>query len=837
MGRAARLALFAMLALGVESLGPSCSSGINTGPIRAFNRPVSVAFACIDTSNGNAVPTAQCALVAGVAPLGFDMHALVPQETRGEVAAADLITRTVLDSDRRIPGYTFVPVGTLPGAIIVPPQHPRCTYVANRGSNEISVLETRRFRSTTSFVTFPSVALPGSPTDMVMQSDESALWVALADEGMVIRLPILTECELGDPDLFVDLGTGATVPAGVPVGGSVDLSVTCPTTFIPVPPAMVAPREPDVEPSLIASPTSLALDEEAGVLLAGDRNLPVIHRIVLDDGTLLPPLATGAPVSDVAITPRVPDTYDPVSVPTTFSRYVYAIDEDDGSVMAIEYSDETRADFGAVIPIDVVGSTRPDRIPLGVAARTLEILTPSYDESSGDDPRVALCDKTLTSVSTPGPSFLRGVFLGVGAADGSVRFVDVYDLDATCRGRTFGTGTPGNAPACDSPTIVSDIAVYIRRHRPRGASFIPRFGVITQPSVILGAATVLLDANGSGGTGATVPSLAEVTCPSHLHQMGDSAGVLQHVCGLVDPFASVAETWSAAWQGSIPGTGTGGGNAGAIGADTVEIESSIDYCARGVIGTEDAVNGLPADAPESGYLGDLLAITGALPTGRIDQAICRAVVGVTTIGEPQLPVLVPIQRAYSRPTGFTEPHIGRLVIDVDAPLVGRPPFTDGSAAPRDLTVRDALGCYGDQLLAIDVRSQGAFTVIGGRSGFSSRVRRDETDGHCAWDPTVDVLQQGRAFLGRTFVNARIAFLLQPPTTFTGNPDVRITIAPAQTALGVDLTLSTSGVRQISLPSYLSWNESMGRLYAVDVERRGLVEITMLPLGVSATRFE
>jgi hypothetical protein len=872
MGPLARIALLCVLALGVESLGPSCSTGINLGPIRAFNRPVSVAFACINTTDGTAVPTSQCALIAGVAPTGFSMHALVPQETRGEVAAADLITRTVLDSDRRIPGYTFVPVGSLPGAIIVPPNHPRCTYVANRGSNDITVLETRRFRSTTSIgaQTFPAVDIGGSPTDMVLQPDETALWVALADEHVVIRLPILSECDLGEPDLILDLDDGSMIPAGVPVGASVDLYRTCPNAmsvdplvpFTPVPPEMTLPREPEAPLDPLAAPATLAIDTEADVLLVGDRNLPLIHRIVLADGSLLSPIATGAPIRDVVVTPRVPDSYAPASVATTFSRYLYAIDESDGSVMAIEYSDETRADFGAVIPVDVEGSVRPDRIRLDVVARALEVLTPSYDETSPDDPRSALCDPGLTPLTTPGPSNLRGVFLSVAGSDGTIRFVDVYDLDAPCRGRQYGSDSAMRATDCTSPTIVGDVAVYIRRHRPRGSAYTLVFGGITTlPSVILGAATVPLTTNGTAGEASTVPSLVAIACPPHLEPIplpGADADADTLVCGLRDPFAMVAETWSAAWQGSIPGTGTGSGNASPRTDDPIVIDASTDYCARGVIGSEDATNGLPADAPESGYAGDLLAITGALPPGQIESALCRGVVGVASIGEAQLPVIVPIRRAFSRPDGLMDPaYLGRLEIDPNALILGRPPFVEGevvacsdevpcagglicSAASdgvcgRALTIGDALDCYQDHLLTMDVRSQGTFTVIGGRTGFRSRVVRDPSDGHCAWDPSLDVLAQGRAFPNRPFANARIAFQLTAP--ITGNPDVRIVMTSPQSPLGIDLTLSTSGVRQISLPAYLSWSEPMGRLYAVDVERRGLVEMTVLPVGVSTTRFE
>ena len=48
------------------------------------------------------------------------LHALVTQSTRGEIAAVDLVANRVIDNDILVPGFTFVDVGGLPTAVVVP---------------------------------------------------------------------------------------------------------------------------------------------------------------------------------------------------------------------------------------------------------------------------------------------------------------------------------------------------------------------------------------------------------------------------------------------------------------------------------------------------------------------------------------------------------------------------------------------------------------------------------------------------------------------------------------------------------------------------------------------
>ncbi len=954
------LVLVSLLGALVSASAPGCTSGIGLASPRAMNHPVDVAFACFDVSRPGVptvVPLSNCTLRVDVpsntrqppANAAMHMHALVTQSTRGEVGAVDLIARGVLDSDVSVPGYTFVPVGELPTRIVVPPLDPSCTYVASRGAVDgrhpgISIIDTRRFRSGAGvdhspFPLHAPYVLPTAPSDMVLAPDGGAFWITMDALGVLVRVPIVGSCQLGEIDLVVPLFEDPATPVPFVPGSTTDLTRQCGLAAGtgPVAPFVVdPPRSTEVDVRVDPEPVAIEIDEENGWILVADRALPMIHRVRLADGTLLAPLATGVPVRDVVVTPRVPNSYelapDPLAgtcsttgqhplgsvVPApsvSFSRYVYAIDETDGSVLAVEYSDPSATGFGEVIPLDVRGARRPDRMAMPVVARALEIITPQYDTTAAD-PRLApvgpdACTPSLSGnpngyglclpsaalpSQPPTPSVLRGVFLVVAAADGSIRMVDVYDLDAPCRGRSHGaplTVSPGTTVPdiagtdCTAPTVGNDIAVYIRRHRPRVQQLLSSFVTIDAgPTVYFpGGGSVVLQTTGvptgepepapctsdasceSGRvcraercvSPSEVPSLrlfaadaqadpAALACPATMGMVwgttttrgtGSAARTydLPIVCSIVDPFAAIPETWSATWEGPIPGTYTSSANAhrDASGAFDGTIDTRIDYCSLGVIGRGEAT-GAAIGRPEEPYEGDMLAIVGAMPTAALDSpsmgTLCRSVVGITQLGEPQLPILARIDHALSTPDMQQEPYVGRLVVDPSTPLENR----SGTSIP---TLGDAIRCYGDQLLTIEVRSHRAFTVRGSRSGFQHRVGR-VADGTCRYDFSREETLQGRAFNDVIFRNTHIAFRptgVTQTTTANALAEIRMVLTGGPSQLGLDLAASTTGIRQMALPSGLRYSPEMWALYAIESERRGLVEMTLRPLAVTQTSYQ
>ena len=341
-----------------------------------FERPGSVAFVCFDTMTQGYVPLSTCGPTsAGAAPdERYSMTALVTQTASGEVGAIDLRLHRTLDSDVRVPGYTFVRVGEVPSALIVPPEAPNVTYVSNFGSRSVQWMDTARFRPDAvpvSGVEEGAIALPDGPAAMVSSIAGDALFVALPRLGAVLPITVLPSGVLEQPTEadVVDLAVALlpdTLSAPVTSYG-----VACGATQRPS-----AALEAPVSLGTEAEPVSLlVVDDE---LLVADAALPVIHRFSIGENgalTALDPLPTGVPVRRIAVTPLVPvDSNDA----TEMARYLYAIDATDQSVLVMDYM-EGSATFGGLIPVST-GTGRSDRIELSADARSLGILTPGYDD-------------------------------------------------------------------------------------------------------------------------------------------------------------------------------------------------------------------------------------------------------------------------------------------------------------------------------------------------------------------------------------------------------------------------------------------------------------------------
>ncbi len=783
----------------------SCSQTPITATVRTFNRPVQTTFVCLETATGNARTRTDCTPDAsGVVPTGLAMHALVLQEARGEVASVDLVARTVIDSDPSVPGYSFVAVDPLPTAIVIPAVTPSCAFVASAGADSINAIDVHLFRreSASTATDFAPLALPGAPTSMVLDPSETALWVALPERSSVARIEI-DGCVFG---AIEEISLDFTVPPSLVAPSSDDATTAryCPADFAAAPlPTLVAR---DVAPlDVVARPAVLAVGRE---LLIGDRALPLIHRVDFAARVPLAPFSIGATVRALAVTPDLPNSYDPGA--TERSRYVYAIDDEDGTVLAVEYSDPATATFGAVLPIGPASSRRPDRMPFLAGARTLEIVQPQFDEL---DPFARVCNPADISDDVVAPSFqtLRGVFLVAGMTDATVRFVDVFDTDAPCRGRVEGDD--------DDCTNTAETFVYVRRHHPRMGERRTTIGVTANDvSFLVNGATVRLTD--------TSEELARVACPAPLTGIfASSTDGTARVCGHADPFEAVLEIWQAAWQGTLQGTASSTGNIEQLDASTVALDSRIDFCGAGVLGSDDVAS---APDPEGTFGGDVVAITTTLPMAMSEDERCQAVAGLEGSNQSARPVLVPIRAASTRPDGLREPYRGRLLFDATAPVLDR--------ATAGLTLADVLRCFGDELVRFDVRTRGSFSVIGSRSGQRHRVVRG-ADGSCEIDETLPVTRQGRARAGEQFTNELVSFQIASPPS-SDSTELRVTIGTVPATLNLDVGVSTgTATRLLALPSDIVWNAVNQRLYVVDVERRGLIELTLQPLSYTQSSFQ
>ena len=755
---------------------------------RSFERPGKVAFACFDAS-GAVQPLDRCTVAAdGTFDPDTSMLALVTQTARGEVAAVDLTASRLIDADPRVPGFTFVPVGVLPSDVIVPTMSPSKTYVSNGGESTLSVVSTAAFRAATvpTAADIETVAVPdGAPGALALSPDERTLFVAVPQAGVVLAFAIAADGSLGDAPMRITLGT--TVPAGVDAASGSDWGKLCPSD--PLERAALAARAP-VSLGAAARPSSFVVDADEGHLIVTDAALPIVHVLDLATLTELEPFVVGVPTSEAALTPAVPvsELEGDCTAGATCTRYLYAIDATDGSVLVYDLVEH------AVMPVSASDVGARDRIRLGAIARGVAVMSPEYPGTycaDGSD------DATLAS-----PVRMRGVFVAIAASDGTLRVIDVHDLDVTCRG----------GAACSSPPTENDQRVFIRRPRPRIGSFLTA-GVST-----LGAPSVVLDGQpfpvgNDGVTESTpAPDLSVVTCPTGQRQAYpavDDSGAGALVCAGFDPWTMVTEAWVATWQGAIPGSQGGRGALGTAPDGTPTLtDPGLRFCAQGVLGSADVPSGAE---PESASVGDMLAITATLPDANRER--CLPMFPEDAAGLPAR-ILVPIVSAAN----------GSLRLEATVTVDG---------APVDWS--QVTSCY-DELVTFEVRTRGEYTVVGDRTRFLHRVHPSTAvDAHCEVDTTQPRTRIGRARPGEDFVSPFIAFHIAAADFGDSTTTLAFVVGNVPPKLAVDFGSIGSGSRFVgSLPSSVRYNRVDGRLYAIDEAARGLVQLDLSPFTVRRT---
>lgn len=742
------LPLLVLLAMPALHVLTACQNSGSVIQPRTFDRPERVAFACYDRANLQFVPVAGCNdVVLDRDSEDFALIALVTQTAQGELAAVDLDRRLVLDADVRVPGFTFVLVGENPTAVVVPALTARHAYVANQTSRTISWLPLAQFHpdATPTADVGGELALPGAPSDMVLSPDEAFLYVTFPESGTIGEIAV-DSSNPTEPLTFVrEISLDVTVPAPVAeVAGDAPYQRYCPEGFGANigRPVIGAPRVA-TQLGATARPVQLVVDTVANppVLLVADANLPMIHRLVLDDAgadpALLPALAPAVPTREVVITPPVPTA---MGERAATQRYLYAIDALDNSVLAMDYTD-TSVNFGAVLAVST-GHEANDRIATRAGVGRLRVVAPSYSVSGGMAP--VECDPSDSSQAEDAqPAQLRGVFLLAGQIDGNLAIVDVYDLDAPCRG---GIG-------CDDPAVTNDVQVRIERHRPRiGAVVADEPSLLGFPVLTFDGSAGQIQENGIATTEA-VPRLEPFTsCPTGMVRAFPESGTAI-VCVSADPWSSPSQTWVADWQAQLPfavGAGRFDASDGTLftGADG-------NFCSWGVLGEDDVVaSALSADDPLAGYVGDRLLFTGVL-----SPSIQAALRETDSEFERCRPFLDEVERdpVYLE---IVEAREGELVLRLPVLRNNAGEPIDGPA-PVAYTLADVQACFpGVTPFAVHARS--AYVV---RSTFASYLHRViSVGGSCRVDTSLpfdpadpQTRVEGRAFVGRPYINPYVAF--------------------------------------------------------------------------------
>jgi len=195
---------FAACALGAAAVGVGCAAPVSNPASFSFNRPTSVDFVCLRVPVGSdgrisndtltmgaeveAFPLSDCPTVnaasnsdvqmVGGGYVGLRLFALVTQADRGEVAVVNLHPRFNtgnVDTQPRVPGFTFIPSGLFASALSVHPSG-RVTYVANAGERSITILDNRRllagraFRLSNNGSAVAISDLPAAPIDLAIRS-------------------------------------------------------------------------------------------------------------------------------------------------------------------------------------------------------------------------------------------------------------------------------------------------------------------------------------------------------------------------------------------------------------------------------------------------------------------------------------------------------------------------------------------------------------------------------------------------------------------------------------------------------------------------------------------
>ena len=764
---------------------------------RSFDRPGRTALVCFDVSVTPpvAVALSRCAPVdvaTGTLPTGFDLHALVLQSRRGEIAVVDLRTNAILDTNATIPGFTFVEAGALPVDLVasrgLSADRALTTYVANAGTEDIWVFSTSKFRApaTTGRADSQRVSLGGPPSAVVLTPDEGFLIVALPTLGLLRQFPIMGDTGLIEEAGATDVPLASLVPPPLRAEPEAVLyERVCSAASLALPTA--APERVARVAGMTPSPVALLVDEQTQELLVGDSSLPVVHRFaigVAGVGAEAEPFAIGTPVRDLALTPLVPSTIGGDAA----RRYLYALD-DTGAVAVMDLSDPVGFPAGRPLSIEIPTARSQDRITFGSPATALTMVaTPDYNPAAPN-----ACTPGTPTTETKGPARLHGVFLIASLTDGSIRFVDVYDRDIGCR---------GSAGLCaDTAAATGDAIVYLRRHRPRiGLLVSNEIGVIGAPTMSVAGVPFAIAKDGTAASN-SAPGLTPLTSCAGLNASFVQGYPAEEdaplVCALGDPWAATQERWTATYEGTIFSGVAGRFDA----AGPNFIAGGTDFCRAVVLGT----------ALREGIVvpGDQLVITGDLPPGQAaaNPECARLVANDVGMGSR---VIIGFEIISANDMGMLE-------------------LGDTALGAPDITRAFVRDCF-SELVTFEIRARETWIV---RGSFSGLVRAAPVGSGVCVAPTMTPENEGKVFRAKSneaFVSRALAFQINVDPMVPARPGMTLSfdLGGLPAGLGVDLTPGTlSG----SIPTDVFYSSVDNRLYAIDAGRASLTRIAIENVSV------
>ncbi|NNE20294.1 MAG: hypothetical protein HKN10_17630 [Myxococcales bacterium] len=596
-------------------------------------------------------------------------------------------------------------------------------------------------------------------------------------------------------------------------------------------------------------------DETDDVLLVADANQPLIHRFALGpDGAMpLDPIITATPTSEIDVTPLVPAS-SALDDQAATQRYLYAVSAIDSSILVVDYSEdpegtpEEEQTFGAVLPVLAGVSARAneengesrDRVRFAFSnVRAIEVISPSYeleDDPDGTGMRVPddfICDPRDGNALAlaQSPTNMRGVFLAVSLSNGTMFFLDIYDLNAPCRGG-----------ACNLVETGADRLASIRRHRDR-FRFTPATATVVaidgSPSLQFNSAPGRLVETDGEAQGSAGPGLEFIDCPPETSIDAEGATRVGSsminvfgapsasstgdalICASSQVWSSFSQGWDARWQGLIPNSE---GGLGLFADENLEgteqgdwfQAGDVPFCRVGVLGPQAA----DAALVES-YVGDRLVITGDLPPSTRDDPDCDDFQELMeNLDERQ--VWFPIVQAFN-----DELEIGE------------------STNTNRYTLAEVRACF-PEFTQYQIHTQEAYTVTGTASGFINRVNPG-ADGECVLDPSrpvdlptaddefvdVDTYLSGRAFASKQYINPLVSFQIGPFPDDAGDPIPDATVLNFNISNQFGRLVLDTSLGITSLPSSMLFAPQQDQLYFVDLEI-GVRRIVFSPLNIVQT---
>ena len=710
------------------------------------------------------------------------------------------------------------------------------------------------------------------------------LYAAVPELGQVMEIPIIVDDfghgELGQP-MPISLKTYACDDVTLvtpPPSDELDYHRICPEDFgdrlgrfiktVQTTVPCVDGPTPGPSPVALAIDYGLENDLTDDILLVADANQPVIHRFSLFTGGAreLTPIVTGTPTTDVDVTPYVPKTSEPDELDAT-ERYLYAVSAMDSSVLVVDYTDpgdlgdpdddDTLPYPGAVLPVIAGISPRANeenvesrnRVRSSFSnVRSIEVVSPFYEPVEDADtgtvtvPEGDICSSSDTDAFAiaQNPRNMRGVFLAVSLSNGTMYYLDIYDLNAPCRG---GEG----AIACTLAETGSDQFASIRRHRRRfgftPSTFIDIDGT---PSLQFSSAPGKLDETTGEPLNSDGPGLEFITCPASM--LGERSSMFNVfgvnaapnnddalICSSSQVWSTFTQRWDARWEGLIPHSE---GGLGLFSDESFPIPGSdefpdgtpgnwflggdVPFCRVGVLGDQGGVetdSDLSIDQMVS-YGGDRVLIVGDLPPSTRDDPNCEKFEDLRDDIDDS-PVWFPIISAFN-----------------DQLEIGPSPN------PNRYTLGQVRSCF-DQFTEYEIHTRKVYTVTGTTSGFIHRVVPDEATSECvldderevvgdSMDPILDVdtFLTGRAFGDTQFINPLVSFQIGPFPPMTPVTDSTVALLNFNILNQFVPEVLDTSIRR-SLPASMLFSEQQDQLFFVDF-LGGVRRIVFSPLSIVQT---